>query len=568
MATKEQLTKALMDADAAGDTEAAQMFADELKRMAVPGVKAEPVDNMMNDVGNKLLKAPDVASDEARVARRSQEYDNGPEWAKPLVAASDIGTSMADSMSFGFGDKAAAYLKSLTSDKPYDEALSENRDRTQAARDRAGWAGTVGDVTGALATGKTIADAGITASRVIPQGTGLLQRLLSAAAIGGAEGAGYGALDAKGHDTDVTSGALMGAGLGAGLNTLSEGALSALGGLVTRLRGTNAVPSMDELAARREAAYSRMENSGAQYTPQSMIDMANQARDDVVNVPGGARPTNHGATLDKLDELTGLVPRNRQGNPARNARPVGMYDLDEIRKSVRRDLTDGPNAHFAPDIIRNIDEAMADVDPSRVTTVNGTPQEALDSLLQGRNLAQREFKVDELSTAVRKADRRVASSATGDTTGNQMRQNLRSILDSESKASQFSPEELARLEDIVSGTYWGNKARRVASAANSEWGAYTGSGLGGFIGNAMMPGPLGIGAGVVAGRLGSKAVGDIAEGIAERSTRRGVDELIGDISRGRRRIPSRSAASSPDARDELTRMLLLMQLQDENGAKD
>ena len=105
MATKEQLIEALMKADEAGDTDAAQMFADELKKLgSVKAPKAEP---MMNETGQKLLAADtDVRSDEARAARKYQEYEEGPEWAKPIVAANDIASNVADTVTFGLDRKS------------------------------------------------------------------------------------------------------------------------------------------------------------------------------------------------------------------------------------------------------------------------------------------------------------------------------------------------------------------------------------------------------------------------------------------------------------------------------
>lgn len=569
MATKEQLIEALMKADEAGDTEAAQMFADELKSLsaAKPAVKPEP---LMNETGQKLLAADtDVASNEARAARRYQEFEDGPTWAKPIVAASDIASGLSDSMTFGFGDKAAASISALMGTKPYDEALAENRGRTQAAADRSGWAGTAANIGGALATGKLATDAGITASKIIPEGTGLMTRLLSAAGIGGLEGAAYGALDASGHDQDVKSGALTGAALGAGVNTASEAAVSAAGKILEKIRGTNKAPSIDDLKSTERTSYKAMEDMGARYTPDHIAKLADDLQASVVDVPGGARPTNHAATLDKLDEIRSMVPRTRTNKVSPKAKPVGMYDLDEVRKSVRRDLADGPDTAFASRIIKGIDDTMADIDPSKVTSLTGTPEEALAALNNARDLHYRASKADELGTAVVKADRRAASNATGDTSGNQMRQNVRAILDNDARSAQFKPEELAALEKVVEGTRTGNWARKLASEANSDTGKYTGIVGGSLLGNMVMPGPMGTVVGGTLGRLGAKVTGDIAEKVSARSTRKGIQNVIDDITRGRPRVPSRSEVPiSPEERDLATRLLLLMKLQDDNGAKD
>lgn len=567
MATKEQLTKALMDADAAGDTEAAQMFADELKALAKANVPAA-ADEVTSDPKYAALMAPiDPAVQDRYVkqARNVREYEEQPAWMKPLIAADDTVRNVADGITFGFVDKAAAML----SPGEYEANLAGERESTQAAADRAGLVPEMAaKIGGGLMTGGLATKAGITASKVIPEGSGLMARLLSAAGIGGVEGAAYGALDAAGHDQGISEGATTGLAFGAGANTLAEGALSALGGILSKYRGTNKVPSSDDLATQRRAAYKKMENMEAAYTPKAVKDLSDKLKDDVVNIPGGARPTNHAATLDKLDEIREQVPTTPTGKISKKAKPVGLYELDEIRKSVRRDLTDPANSMFGSKIVKGIDETLADVDPSKVTSVKGTPQEALDALLSARELNVRQSKVDELETVLAKAQRQVDRNATGDTQGNPLRQKVSQILDNDSRAAQFAPEELAKLEDIVKGTKTGNLARKLANEANSETGKYTGIIAGGTIGNMMMPG-WGIPIGGALGRLGAKFTGDIAEGISTASTKKAVKNLRDDIARGRPKVPSRKEVPiSQKDRDLATRLLLMMQLQDSIGAKD
>lgn len=566
MATKEQLTKALMDADAAGDTEAAQMFADELKALAKANVPAA-ADEVTSDPKYAALMAPiDPAVQDRYVkqARNVREYEEQPAWMKPLIAADDTMRNVADGITFGFADKVAAML----SPGEYEANLARERESTQAAADRAGLVPEMAaKIVGGLMTGGLATKAGITASKVIPEGSGLMARLLSAAGIGGVEGAAYGALDAAGHDQGISEGATTGLALGAGTNALSEGLLSAIGGALSKYRGTNYAPSSDELAAQRKAAYKKMENMEAAYKPEAVKSLIDKNKATIVDVPGGARPTNHAATLDKLAEIAEQVPTTPTGKISKKAKPVGLYELDEIRKSVRNDLTD-KDTKFGAKLIKNIDETLADTDPSKVTSKIGTPDEALNTLLSARELNTRQSKVDELEEVLKKADRQVARNATGDTQGNPLRQKVSSILDNDSRAAQFAASELARLEEIVKGTKTGNLARKIANEANSETGKYAGIIGGGAIGNMMMPG-WGIPIGGVLGRMAAKWTGDIAEGVSTASTKKGVQNLRDDIARGRPKVPSRKEVPiSQKDRDLATRLLLMMQLQDSIGAGD
>lgn len=565
MASEEQLRAALLKAAKAGDDNAAKIIGKRIKEMranANPDAAA-----ITSDPKYAALMAPVDPAIQDRFVQQSRnvrEYDEQPEWKKPLIAMDDTVRNAADGMTFGFADKAAAML----SPGDYDENLAGQRDATQAAADRSGLGPEmIAKLAGGLTTGGLATKAGVTASKIIPEGTGLMTRLLSAAGIGGAEGLGYGALDAAGHDQDISDGALTGMAVGAGTNTVAEGALSALGGILSKYRGTNKAPSSDELTTQRKAAYKTMEDMEAAYKPQAVKDLADKNQATIVDIPGGAREFNHGATLDKLQEIRDQVPTTPTGKISKKAKPVGMYELDEIRKTIRNDLTE-KDTKFGGKLINNIDEMMADVDPSKVTSVKGTPQEALDSLLAARNTSKREAKVGELEEVLQKAQRQVDRNATGDTQGNPLRQKVSSILDSDTRASQFSPDELARLDEIVKGTRTGNLARKVAHEANSDTGKYGGAAVGGAIGNMVMPG-WGTIPGLFAGRYGAKLIGDIAEGISTSSTKKGVKTLRDDIARGRPKVPSRKEVPvSQKDRDLATRLLLMMQLQDSIGAKD
>src|SRR5688572_2012972 len=123
-----QLEDALIQADAAGDTEGAQILADELKKLKTA--------------------APAEASG----------FDALPTWQKPLVAVDDIVRMIANGATLGYGDKFAAKMDEKTGlGADYATNLMKERSKTAEAADNSGSAGQVakigGTVAGAAATG-------------------------------------------------------------------------------------------------------------------------------------------------------------------------------------------------------------------------------------------------------------------------------------------------------------------------------------------------------------------------------------------------------------------------------
>jgi hypothetical protein len=162
----------------------------------------------------------DRATERADVSR----YDALPGWQKPLVAAGDDLSLLMNGATFGFGDKMDAGLQSLVQGKDYDKALAEARRATQGARNRSGWAGTVAELAGGIKTAGNLLPAWMRPASLAGRAAPGLPRLAALTGGTAAEGAGLGALNAAGEDTDIGKGALVGGVLGA----LTPGALAIL----------------------------------------------------------------------------------------------------------------------------------------------------------------------------------------------------------------------------------------------------------------------------------------------------------------------------------------------------
>lgn len=125
----------------------------------------------------------------------TKEANEAPFWAKPFMAADDVARVGADTLSLGFLDKVLDKYK----------GGDEQSLRTNAAKNRMGWAGTATEgaaLAAALPTAIPKAVAAVGGGRAVRAATGALT--------GATEGAAYGGVSAAGHDQDVPEGSTIG----------------------------------------------------------------------------------------------------------------------------------------------------------------------------------------------------------------------------------------------------------------------------------------------------------------------------------------------------------------------
>lgn len=161
---------------------------------------AQPVD----------MSAISAALPDAKIPQREDrvraQYDALPGWQKPLVAADDILTLTGQGIGMGLPEKGIANLKAWWNGTDYATERGKIDQSINDSRSRAGLAGSVANVAGAVAGPAALAKAGLTAT-AIPKLGGLMGLT--------ADGAAIGALNAYGNDQDIGTGALIGGGLGA-----------------------------------------------------------------------------------------------------------------------------------------------------------------------------------------------------------------------------------------------------------------------------------------------------------------------------------------------------------------
>lgn len=427
--------------------------------------------------------------------------EDQPWYVDAAQAADDVARLAANGMTFGYADKIAGLLGG--------QGTEAERARSQAARERAGSAGTVAEIGGAIATPMGLAGKGVTLAGRL--GTGAMTGaggLAARTGLMGLEGAGYGALTAAGNDQDITTGAGIGALGGVGGNLIGE-ALSAGASKIAGLFNKKPnIPTIDDLRSSANAAYDTAENAGVIFAPQGVSRLGNDIRVELANF--GFHPKLQPRIATVLDELE----RVQQGN-------VTLKGIDTLRK-----ITDSARSSMDPSekalgnmIIQKIDDFIANAGPGEVLT--GNSQAASQAIKEARNMWGRMRRAEQVSEAVGKADLRAASTGSGGNADNATRQNIRRLLE---KGRGFTADEKAAMEAIVRGTP-GQNALRLAGKLSPQ-------------GNGLMA-ALGIGGAMVNPALGAASLGGMAaKNVADGLTQSNVKALQDIILAG-----SKSAAT-------------------------
>ena len=461
----------------------------------------------------------------SRAASAAQSDDRA--WYQKLGgAADDIARIAANAATFGYADKFAGYMGG--------EGTAAEREKTQASRDRARLPGEIADIGVSLAVPMAASKVGLSATRLLPQALQIGGGAAGLAARTGAmaaEGAGYGALGASGHDQNIGTGALLGAGVGAAGNVAGEGLSAAIKKVAGAFNAKPAIPDRTQIEAVKDAAYARADQSGVIFTPAASARLNQTITNDLANFgydpalqPGAA------AVIKRLQDLQG--------------QNVTLTGLDTLRKVANNGYIPGnkSNNSIIRGIIEHIDDAVANPQSGEILT--GNSQTAAQALGEARSAASRLFKLDKVDDAVARAELRAGSTGSGGNVDNATRQNIRRILE---KPRGFTPDEQEALRTVVMGTPAQNALRLAGKLSPSGNGLMAALGVGGAMVNPW------VGAASLAG-MGAKAA-------ADRMTQSNVQKIADIISAG----GSRSATQSPpnavqrladSKRDAIARLLM------------
>lgn len=448
MATLEQIQDALMNADKAGDTEAARQLADEIVRMQSAQAPQQP----QTQLGADRAMANDAQVVEQTAEGRREAYNQLPEWQKPIVATNDVARLMGNP--FGVGDKFAAGMNSITGDLSYEDRLKVERNATQAARDRADSAALPAEIMGDVLTGGAVAKQGATlAGRLGTANMTGIKGVLARAGLMAPEAAAYGAVDALGRDTDVATGATIGAIAGP-LGSVVGDTVSKVASKVLPAKTASKVPSLEKLHKEAEDAYTASEKAGLIIKPDVMQRVRSNVQQKLTDF--GYHPRNHPAVAVALEELE----RVAQGN-------ITLKGVDIARRVARRGVkpTEPEQTAALQIVIDEIDNAVAGLGSKDI--IVGDPRQGVNALLKAREMWTRVKKNERFMDAVNSAKLQAESTHSGGNVENRTRQLLRPMIDPKVKnrPKNWTPDESAAIKQIVSGSLGQNTLRLLGKIA-------------------------------------------------------------------------------------------------------
>ena len=268
----------------------------------------------------------------ARVPFGAAPEVSGPMFPQMAATPQEFGeqiTTLADpflqGLTLGAGDEITAAAIAATSDKTFDEALAEVRERSAEIRERLGTGGTVAEVAGGLTLASRLGP--MTATPVIAR---TLPELGRAALAGGAIGAATGGVsgfltgEGEGRLASAAEGAAVGGTIGVVLPVVASAAAQSLQGVISRF-----VPGT---AQRRAAERLQQALARDEITPD---EAANQLRSLGVN-----------ATVADIggENITGLA-RATQSIPGAG-RNIGRQVLETRQQGQTNRVADIVNRAF------------------------------------------------------------------------------------------------------------------------------------------------------------------------------------------------------------------------------
>lgn len=395
-------------------------------------------------VGQEQQASIPVAPPAPRTA--IQSLDDAARWA-------------ANFATFGYADKLAAGMGSLTGAGQYDELLKQERARSTAAEENVplaakiplGIAGAVplvlaGGPAGALAAGAKIAGAA-------PRVTGLLSQAAAPATTAGrigagvAEGAALGALEATGRDTNVGEGATLGALLGGG-------GAAAVSPILSRLTTQRTSVTPAALKDATDAAYALARSKEVLIKPQSFNDFSSSAKKaaqdfalDPVLQPKATR------VFERISELSG--------------RPVSLTEIDNLRRVIGSSAESASRSERKIASILNdkLDDYVRSIDPAKnVMLGKGDAQAGIDAFNEGRKFFQRGSKAETIDRLIRRAETTAPNySASG--MENALRTQFRQLSLNDRRMRGFNAAERKAIESVARGDFTTNAMRMVGKLA-------------------------------------------------------------------------------------------------------
>jgi hypothetical protein len=251
------------------------------------------------------------------------------------------------------------------------------------------------------------------------------------------------------------------AGQGAGVGALLGGGLAGGGRLIGDLlpSGRRSMPEIEQLQAATQQAYQEVDDLGARFSRDSVDGLFDRMRNSAVR--DNINPAVHERAASVLGTLDSIVGEG----------DVSLTRLDQLRQVVRRDVMGGSDAdqYFGRQMIDAIDDYIGSASVRDMTA--GTAEDAARAVTAAREANSRFRKSELVADAIERARLRAASTGSGGNEENAIRQNLRRLIEPNSRTRNFfSDEERQAIQRAVEGDTTQNALRLVGRFAPTSGG--------------------------------------------------------------------------------------------------
>lgn len=538
MATIEQLSAALVKADAAGNTADAKVFADALRALkaqsgapqggpislagkvpqkhefsqleqlivgdkpaggeASTNVQPMTAQDSYNFALDRVNRNQFPGADRAKLQEQYAPYDS----MKLLQAGGTLGLS---DEAAGAAGALGTLLSGGDAGRAFNDFSQLERSRAKLGREQQGLLGAAAEVGGSLLSGRP----DLAATKV----AGIIPQAIEAGKGAILPGFIQGFASEDGNLVErVRSGAaggfiggVGGAALGAGAAKLGEKATKVAQSFATGKAVKNA-PVLDDLRTAATDMFNSSKASGAAFTPQKFTQFA---ADLVTKAKGRSiDPDLDGEALLIYRRMAELAQKgNKSGNGVTLSE---LHNLRQKAQDVALSAEKNRTKAFAQDIVDGLDDLLAHPKPADM--IGGT--KAAGDLLEGISLWNRSKKMALLEEVITKAQYQKSGFENG------LRLGFLNLLKNPKTRKLFSPAEIAEIERVGKGTLPANLLNLAGKFGFSK----SGNGLGGFLGGTAgfsFGGPIG----AAATALGASAARVGAEKLTQKAAERAVKAI-------------------------------------------
>ena len=471
----------------------ASKFPDQVKALATPQPEAPAAPAAPSQVDEqKALRDKYFSS-----GIYAGEYNPLGGIARSLSAATD---AVGSGILMNADDEVSAGLSTgfgFAGD--YGKAQQKFDATKQARREQNPVASTVGEITGSLAAGGTLAKGGVTlAGRSLP----VVGRTGAAALEGGIYGAANGAADAK--QGERLKGGLIGGAIGAPMGAVASKAGDFFASRAAKKTAQMAAPSVDDLANASNALYQQADQAGVVFTPQTVSRVVNNMKLAAGRLNDKLRPKTAGIVED-IDTMLG--------------QPLTLQQFDELRQTVGLAMknADSQDVRTLQRMKTIIDAAADNATPADVTgNVDG-----LKYIKEARALWVKKSKSELIAEYMDLADvnsGKYSQSGVANAIRLKSEQLYKRIVAGKEKG--FTGEEIALIRQMAKGEMTPKAVSWLSKfAPRGSVSTFGGIGAGSVIGSAF--GPVGSAVGAAL----PSAVGYVAGAAADRAALGGMKAL-------------------------------------------